>query len=61
VISESSRRLPESLKARHPNIPWADIAGAGNVYGHDYEQVLEIMIWRTVHSSLANLDQLVKK
>jgi uncharacterized protein with HEPN domain len=35
IISEASRRLPESLKARHPEIPWKQIAGAGNVYRHD--------------------------
>jgi uncharacterized protein with HEPN domain len=28
IISEASRRLPEAMKALHPEIPWADIAGA---------------------------------
>jgi uncharacterized protein with HEPN domain len=37
IISEASRRLPDEMKARHPDIPWVEIAGAGNVYGHDYE------------------------
>jgi uncharacterized protein with HEPN domain len=36
IISEASRRLPDELKARHPSIPWKEIAGAGNVYRHDY-------------------------
>ena len=27
IISEASRRLPDELKARHPSIPWKDIAG----------------------------------
>ncbi|HEY0524017.1 MAG TPA: HepT-like ribonuclease domain-containing protein [Stellaceae bacterium] len=35
IISEALRRLPDDLKARHPQIPWRDIAGAGNVYRHD--------------------------
>jgi uncharacterized protein with HEPN domain len=38
VISEASRRLPAGLKARHPS-PWKNIAGAGNIYRHDYEDV----------------------
>jgi uncharacterized protein with HEPN domain len=37
IISEASRRLPEDLKARHPAIGWKQMAGAGNVYRHDYE------------------------
>jgi uncharacterized protein with HEPN domain len=39
VISEASRRLPPDLKDRHPSIPWKNIAGAGNIYRHDYEDV----------------------
>jgi len=48
IISEASRRLPASVKSRHPNIPWKEIAGAGNVYRHDYEDVSTAMIWNTV-------------
>jgi uncharacterized protein with HEPN domain len=35
IVSEASRRLPEDLKARHPNIRWAGMAGAGSIYRHD--------------------------
>ena len=48
IISEASRRLPANLKSRHPDIPWKDIAGAGNVYRHDYEEISTVMIWNTV-------------
>lgn len=48
IVSEASRRLPASLKNRHPDIPWKEIAGAGNVYRHDYEEVSTVMIWNTV-------------
>src|SRR5262245_60562248 len=39
IISEASRRLPDELKARHPSIPWRQMAAAGNVYRHDYQDV----------------------
>ena len=39
IISEASRRLSDELKAWHPNIPWKEMAGAGNVYRHAYEDV----------------------
>ena len=45
IISEASRRLPDELKARHPTIAWKDIAGAGNVYRHDYEDVSAKLVW----------------
>jgi uncharacterized protein with HEPN domain len=55
IISEASRKLPGDLKSRHPRIPWVDIAGAGNVYRHDYEEVLDKIVWRTVQDSLEPL------
>ncbi len=41
IISDAARRLPKELKARHANIPWPDVAGAGNIYRHSYKDVLE--------------------
>lgn len=34
IISEASRRLPDELKARHPQVPWREMAAAGNFYRH---------------------------
>ena len=55
VISEASRRLPAALKARHPSIPWKNIVGAGNIYRHDYEDVVAQYIWNTVKLALPPL------
>ncbi len=55
IISEASRRLPDDVKARHPELPWADIAGAGNIYRHDYEEVRESAVWITVQKHLPRL------
>ena len=35
VISEASRKLPETMKATHPDNPWRKVAGIGNVLRHD--------------------------
>jgi uncharacterized protein with HEPN domain len=55
IVSEASRRLPDELKARHPEIPWRDIAAAGNIYRHQYEDVLEQRVWQTLQHHLAPL------
>jgi uncharacterized protein with HEPN domain len=54
-ISEASRRLPDELLHRHPEIDWAAVAAAGNVYRHEYEAVDEALIWHTVRHGLASL------
>jgi uncharacterized protein with HEPN domain len=55
IISEASRRLPDDLKARHPVIPWKAIAGAGNIYRHNYEDVSQREVWLTVTRDLPPL------
>jgi uncharacterized protein with HEPN domain len=55
IISEASRRLPDEMKARYPTIAWKDIAGAGNIYRHDYEDVSAQQVWETVQIDLPPL------
>lgn len=52
IISEASRRLPETFKARHPNIAWREMAAAGNIYRHEYEDVAPRRVWQTLTVSL---------
>lgn len=46
VISEASRKLPEAMKAAHPEIPWRRVAGIGNVLRHDYDEVDAGIVWQ---------------
>jgi uncharacterized protein with HEPN domain len=55
IISEASRRLPSDLKARHPSIAWRDMAAAGNVYRHEYEDVEARQVWDAVQLALPPL------
>ncbi|MBL8587362.1 MAG: DUF86 domain-containing protein [Methylobacteriaceae bacterium] len=55
VIPEASRRLPEELKARHPEKPWRAVAAAGNIYRHGYDVVDAQMIIATVEDELPRL------
>ena len=55
IISEASCRLPDDLKARHPSIEWKDMAGAGNIYRHDYEDVAVQHVWDAVQTDLPPL------
>jgi uncharacterized protein with HEPN domain len=61
IISEASRRLPDELKARHPAVPWNRIAGAGNVYRHDYEDVEQKFVWQAILHRLPELLAVVEQ
>jgi uncharacterized protein with HEPN domain len=60
IISEASRRLPDELKAQHPSISWRQMAGAGNVYRHEYEDVAAEYVWDTVQLALPPLRDVIK-
>jgi uncharacterized protein with HEPN domain len=55
IVSEASRRIPADLKAKRPEIPWADIAGIGNILRHGYDSVDHAVIWGVVESDLPPL------
>lgn len=61
IISEASRRLPDELKARHASIEWRDMAAAGNIYRHEYEDVAARRVWQTLTVSLPVLLTVVEQ
>ena len=61
IISEASRRLPEEFKARHPSIAWREMAGAGNIYRHNYDNVAARRVWETVRLALPPLRQVINE
>ena len=60
IISEASRRLPDALKERHPAIQWKNMAAAGNIYRHDYEDVAAREVWDTLTLHLPPLRAVVE-
>ncbi len=60
VISEASRRLSDELKARHPEMPWREMASAGNFYRHNYEDVLPSRVWKTLAEDLPPLRAVIE-
>ena len=55
IISEASRRLGPDIKARQAHIAWREIAAAGNIYRHNYEDVSQREVWITVTRDLPPL------
>ncbi len=55
IVSEASRRPPDSFRERHPALPWRDIRDAGNAYRHSYDNVVEAIVWKSVQRDLSPL------
>lgn len=52
---------PDELKTRHPAIAWKQMAAAGNVYRHNYEDVAAHFVWETVQQALLPLRAIVEE
>lgn len=54
-LAESTQRLSSSLKERHPELPWSDIAGFRNVLVHDYLGLSLKRVWAVIEMDLPPL------
>lgn len=52
IIGEAASRLPDSLKQRYPEVPWADIVGMRNLIVHGYYLMDLEIVWKTIREDL---------
>lgn len=52
IVGEAARRIPDSFRADHPDIPWSEMAGMRDKLIHDYFGVDLEVVLKTVHQDL---------
>lgn len=55
TMTESSQRLSDELKQRHPEIDWRAMAGFRNILTHDYLGLDLNLIWEAIIKELPAL------
>ena len=55
TLAESTQRISDSLKARHPEVDWRAISGFRNVLVHDYLGINLGRVWEIVSIHLPAL------
>ncbi len=50
MIGETSKKLPNEIKARHPQLPWREMATFRNFASHDYFGVDAQLVWQAAMS-----------
>jgi uncharacterized protein with HEPN domain len=48
IIGEAVGKLPEDIKAKHPNVPWREIKDFRNMLIHEYFRI----VWNAIHQDL---------
>ena len=59
IIGEAARQIPESLKNKHTEVPWKEMAGIRNKIAHEYFGVDVEVIWDTVKKNIPELKPLI--
>lgn len=60
-IGEISKYVPDDFKAKHLDIPWAEMRGLRNVEAHDYDNLDLNAIWKTIKTDIPDLKKKISK
>lgn len=52
VIGEASKKIPKTLKGKHPDIPWKKMAGMRNKLIHEYFGIDMEILWKTAKEEI---------
>ena len=61
IIGEASKKIPESWKEKHKDLPWRQIAGMRDKLIHAYFGVDVEILWKAVKEDVPRLKGSVKK
>lgn len=59
-MGEASKRIPESIRRRFPQVPFKQMAGLRDVVTHDYDGISYDMIWQVITHDLPQLEEDLK-
>lgn len=57
IIGEATKRIPDDFKQQYPNIPWKDMAGMRDILIHQYTEVDEDIVWKTITQKIPPLKE----
>lgn len=61
IIGEATKNVPGSLKQRHPDIPWREMAGMRDKLIHFYFGIKYELVWRTIKDVIPEVRPLIQK
>ena len=60
VIGEATKRIPKSIRAKYPSIPWKKLTGMRDKMIHEYSGVDIGILWKTVKEDVPSLKPLIQ-
>lgn len=60
IIGEATKRIPDDFKQQYPSIPWKDMAGMRDILIHQYTEVDEDILWKTIKQKIPTLEEQIE-
>jgi len=61
IIGEATKKIPEEIKKKYPQVPWKTMAGMRDKLIHEYFGVNLKVLWRTIKEDLSSLKPLIEE
>ena len=61
IVGEATKRIPQDVRDRYPQIPWRSMAGIRDKLIHDYVNVSLEVVWRTLTEDLPPLLPMIER